>query len=59
MVIESGNPQQMHLQLLRSVRKNFQLPNLIWRGDRRGTALFQGQKREKARTSPLLIDLGS
>ena len=59
MDLKTHNPQKERLGCLMNVYIKFPFPSSIWRGDRRGTVLFQGQKRGKTFISPLLIDLGS
>ena len=40
MGLKNQNPQKAHLEHLLNVHTQFQLPSLIWRGDRGGTAPF-------------------
>ena len=57
--MKGRDPQKTHLRLLLNVHTEFQLSSSIWRRDRGGTALFQGQKGAKSHIALLLIiDLG-
>ena len=52
MRLKSWDPQKAHWRHLLNVHTKFQLPSPIWRGVRRGTALFWGQKWGKTHISP-------
>ena len=58
MDLKSRDPKKTYLGLLLNVHTKFQLYSSISRGDREGTAYFQGHKGEIS-ISPLLINLGS
>ena len=49
--------QKIYLGPLLNAHAQFQLPSLIWRGDRGGIVFFQGQKRREIPISPFLIIL--
>ena len=57
MKLKSRNTQKTHLGPLLYLHTKFQLPSPIWRGDKKGATLFQGQKEGEMLISPLLIDL--
>ena len=48
MGLKSRTPQMVRPRSLLNVLSKFQLPTSIWRGDRRGTSLFQGLKEGKS-----------
>ena len=50
--LQSRDLQQSHIESLLNAHTKFQLPSSIWKRDRVGTVLFQGQKGGK---SPYLL----